>query len=129
MAANPVFVGTPKWAQTSSGTSANTATDGSGTIVHLLTAGTQGSRIDSIQVWHRGANPASVLRFFLNTGGGYGLIQEANILTLATLSQTDASIPIILKPNLVIPANSYVGITVGTALTTGVQVSAEYGDF
>lgn len=67
MAASPVFVGTPKvWHQALS--AANTARDGSGTLADVLTAGTNGSRIDKIRVCASGTTTAGVIRIFLYDG-------------------------------------------------------------
>jgi hypothetical protein len=67
MAAAPVFVGTPKiWQQALS--VANTATDGSGTLADVVTAGSLGSRIDRVHVKASGVTTAGVIRLFLFDG-------------------------------------------------------------
>jgi len=63
----PIFPLTPKvsWGTV---TTANTAKDGTGTVVTVFTAGADGSRIDQIKVRALGTNVATVIRFFVNNG-------------------------------------------------------------
>jgi hypothetical protein len=75
MAASPVFIGTPKvWQQALS--VANTARDGSGTLADVMTAGSNGSRIDKIRVVASGTTTAGVIRLFLYDGTNTYLFKE-----------------------------------------------------
>src|SRR3990167_2928380 len=49
-------------------TTANTAKDGTGTVVLIFTAGANGARLDKIKAKAAGTNTASVARFFINNG-------------------------------------------------------------
>lgn len=67
MAANlqPLFLGTPFLSQASL-TTANTARDGTGTIVSVFTAGANGSRPGAVKACGIGANTAGLVSFFIN---------------------------------------------------------------
>jgi hypothetical protein len=72
---------------------ANTASDGSGTLVLLVTAGADGTRVDGVRFINSQATPAAsgakVFRMFLTDTGGVNprLIAEI-IMTTATRSST-----------------------------------------
>jgi hypothetical protein len=88
----PIFTLTPK-AATANIAAANTARDGSGTLVTLFTAGTNGSRVDFITFTSSqataAASAARVMRVFLTdeSGNNPRLISEA-ALTAVTASNT-----------------------------------------
>lgn len=132
MATTPVFAATPKISSADSGTTQNTNLNGSGTITHVLTVGASGGRIDTVYCRPLGTTgTATALRFFVSPTGSttaFKLIHEET-LPANTLSQLAASTPVIWRSNLIMPANSTLGITIGTALTVGWQVTAEHGDF
>lgn len=81
MAAAPEFVDSPKtWlAQISA---ANTARDGSGTIVDVVTAGTDGTRIDEISIEATGTTTAGVVRLFLYDGTNTRLFREVLVTAI-----------------------------------------------
>jgi len=54
----PVFALTPNCPTASLGTTPNTASDGSGTLIDLFTAGANGSRVDEIRFINAQAAPA-----------------------------------------------------------------------
>ena len=68
MAANtaPIFTAIPRNPFTPTGTTANTALDGTGGVATLLTAGTNGSVIQKLRMTHLGTNVATVVRVFIN---------------------------------------------------------------
>src|SRR5690348_7748618 len=86
-------------------TAANTALDGTGTVGTLQTAGVNGSRVPTIQIWHLGTNVATVMRFFVNNGStntvpaNNQLVGEIT-LPANTLSQVAASVPQTMRLNL-----------------------------
>lgn len=86
MSNNAQFASTPRTAATVIGT-ANTAVDGSGTIDTVFTAGSSGSRIDSIMVKAMATTTAGVCRLWLHNGSNYFLWQEL-IMPAATPSAT-----------------------------------------
>lgn len=65
---------------------ANTARDGTGTLVTVLTAGANGSRIDDITIVATGAVTAGVVRLFLHDGTNARLLRE--VMVTATTPST-----------------------------------------
>lgn len=136
MAANttPIFVLTPKNWYSSTGTSANTALDGTGTVTTLLTAGSNGSRVSKVRLTHQGTNVATVVRLFVNNGSANSTAAN-NILvyevTMAanTLSQTAASVAVEVPLDLALAAGYKLNCTIGTAVASGIAVSCEGGDY
>jgi hypothetical protein len=144
MAANvqPIY---PKQPNTSFNTisAANTAKDGTGTVVLGWTVGLNGSRLDAIKCVPLGTNVASVLRIFQNNGGANstptnnGLFQEIS-LPATTVTEVAAQTPIILKfdgierePAFFNPASPgyKLNMTLGTAVAAGWEISFIGGDY
>lgn len=71
-------------------TTANTARDGTGTIVTVETAGTNGTRIDDITVTAVGTTTAGMVRLFLHDGTNARLWREVAV-TAITPSATVAA--------------------------------------
>lgn len=119
MAANtiPIFVITPN-AKTSNIAAANTARDGSGTLVTAFTAGTNGSRVDFIVFTSSqsavGASAARVQRVFLTDTAGANprLIAEV-AMSAVTSSNTaiGATQTITFTNGLVIASGQLVKVT------------------
>lgn len=122
-------------------TAANTATDGTGTVLLVATApatSSGGSLVESIRCAHLGTNVATVARVFYNNGstptvsGNNSLIAEKAI-PANTVSQTaesifqDININQVLKASASTPERIY--ITIGTAVAAGVRFTAKGGDF
>lgn len=132
MASSPQFASTPKIATADTGTVANTNLNGSGTITHLLTMGASGGRIDTLYCVPTGStSTATALRFFVSPTGSttaFKLVHEET-LPINTLTVAAASIPVIWRANLIMPASSTMGITIGNTLGAAWQITAEYGDF
>lgn len=82
------FAGTPRTAQ-GQVSAANTARDGTGTVVSVFAAGASGSRIDDIALVAAGTTTAGVVRLFLYDGSIYRLWKEV-LVTAATPSATVA---------------------------------------
>jgi hypothetical protein len=135
MAANtsPIFPLTPNvnWGSV---TTANTALDGTGTVVTIYTAGSNGSRADKITIRNTGTAVATVLRIFINNGSTNAtpanntLYAEISV-PANTLTQTAASVPLTIPLNLALPASYKLNITVGTTIATALAVTAEGGDY
>lgn len=138
----PIFPLTPKvsWGALSA---ANTAKDGTGTVVTVFTAGANGSRIDQIKVRALGTNAATVLRLFVNNGltnatpANNALVHEITVAA-TTLSETaaltDNDVLISKGDNVTcpipyLPANYKINATIGTAATAGLAVSVFGGDY
>lgn len=131
----PIFVKNPKSWFAPSGTSANTALDGTGTVVTVVTAdATEGSFVEKIRITHLGTNVASVLRLFMNNGStnaiaaNNALVKEI-ALAANTLSQTAVSAAIEVDINLPLAAGYKLNCTIGTAMAAGVMVAASGGDY
>lgn len=136
MAANtsPIFVSTLKNSYITTGTTANTLFDGTGTVATVFTAGANGSKIETITLANMGSNVATVVRFFINNGStnataaNNALIQEVTWAT-NTASQVASSTPTVLQPNIYLPANYKLNCTIGTGIGSGIMVSAQGGDY
>ena len=119
MAANttPIFTLTPN-AALANITAANTARDGSGTLVTLFTAGANGSRVDFITFTSSqataAASSARVQRIFLtdNTGLNPRLISEV-VLAAVTASTTaiGATSTVTFTNGLVIASGQIIKVT------------------
>lgn len=81
MAANPQYAATPKVgiAQISV---ANTARDGTGTIGTVFTAGTNGGRIDSVNIKATGTTTAGMIRLFMHDGTNSRLLTEVPVMAI-----------------------------------------------
>ena len=132
--ATPIFSQTPVFTVGQTITTANTAKDGSGTVVLLYTAGANGSRIDTIKVRNTGTAVATVIRIFINNGAtnatatNNSLYVEATIAA-ATLSETSALADNVITMGISLPASYRVYATIGTTVATALQVSAVGGDY
>lgn len=130
---NPIFPITPKigW-----GTilTANTAKDGTGTVVPIFTAGVNGSRVDQIKVRPTGTSVATVLRVFINNGmtnataANNSLYTEATVPAV-TLSEMVAQVDTVIPLNLTLPAGYVLNCTIGTTVAAALAVTAQGGDY
>lgn len=140
----PIFPVTPKVSYTGNITVANTAKDGTGTVNLLFTAGANGSRIDQIKVRAKGTNVATVMRFFVNNGqdptvAANNTLAHETTISATTLSETSAlsDNDIMIDKNTgekacpipYLPAGYRIYVTIGTAISAGVQASCWGGDY
>jgi hypothetical protein len=88
MATAPNFSASPR-CEIVQATTANTARDGSGTIVNVLTAGSSGSRIDRLDAQAIAASTSGMLRWFLHDGANSRLYFETNVVAITP----SASVP------------------------------------
>lgn len=122
---------------------ANTAKDGSGTVVTVATGGTNGTRLDMIKVRALGTNTATVMRFYVNNGQpnstptNNSLVHEIT-LAATTLNEaaafTDNDITItrgadMLIPIPYLPPGYKLNAVLGTAVAAGYQVTVFGGDY
>lgn len=105
---------------------ANTALDGTGTIVLLFTAGANGAIVEKVSAMHMGTNVASTLRILKNDGLGllaanFNLLKDLAIPAY-TLAQTTSS----FAGEILLNAGSGYGLKAGEKLyaTTGVVLAA-----
>lgn len=129
MTATPVFTQTPKqaWARV---TTANTAYDGSGTLVTGFTAGANGSKVSEIIVEGEGTTAAAVVNIFVDsagTGTTWRLIDSFTV-TAITASTTVPSFRLNKQyDNLLVQANGVVKCTI--TVTQNMVVHFLYSDF
>ena len=136
----PIFVGTPRLSYANSGVNANTAFDGTGTVVTVFTAGSNGSKVESIRLWHLGTNVAGIVRIFVNNGltnttaANNALVYEAQMGAFTSTANGASSNgaqdqsrrqPLILQ----LPAGYKLNITIGTAVASGYAVTVQGGDY
>jgi hypothetical protein len=129
MAASPSFISTPRIGRLSLST-ANTATDGTGTINDLIVGASAGTRVLSINVQGTNQTVAALVNLFLWDGTQWDLFDQVTI-TATTGSNTVKGYRLVTAyTDLVLPSASYkLGATITVAPTTGtVRVSAWGGD-
>ena len=107
---------------------ANTARNGTGTIVTVFTAGASGSRIDDIYITATGTVTAGVVRLFLNDGTNTYLWKE-NLVTAVTPSTTIAVFQtVLLNQALILQSGWSLRASTNNAETFNIQVTRA-GDF
>lgn len=129
MAASPAFISTPRIGRCSLST-ANTATDGTGTITDLITGVAAGTRVLSINVQGTATTVAALVNIFLYDGTQWDLFDQVTI-TATTGSNTVKGYRLVTAyTDLVLPSTSHkLGATISVAPTTGtVRVFAFGGD-
>lgn len=135
MASSPQFVGTPKFTNIilNATNAGDPAYINPTTVATILTMGSTGGRIDSVYVAPAGTNAATAIRFFVDTVGSGGVLNRLIYDVTApasTSASTSALLPVFWAANLVLPANAVLRATLAnTAVTNGVAVSVEYGEF
>lgn len=131
---SPIFPLTPRVSWVTMST-ANTATDGTGTVATLFAAQASGSRIDFITGLATGSCSASVLRVFINNGGTSSVAINNALyfeqpLPSTTATNTGPIGPIVTIPmNLSLPSGSKINLTLGTATSAGWSFTAVGGDY
>lgn len=130
---SPIFPLTPDIAWGTVAT-ANTAKDGTGTVVTVFTAGANGSRVDYLKVRALGTNVATVLRVFVNNGGSNATAANNSLIVDQTIAATTNSETAQLVDNIVqldlsLPAGYKINVTIGTTVAAGLQVTAVGGDY
>lgn len=137
MASNtsPVFVSGPKISWSGSMTTADTDTSmATGTSYLVYTAGANGSKVETVNIWHLGTNVSTVVRFFVNNGSSTGtaannaLVQEFT-MAANSVSQNAASVPVVWAANLYLGSGYKLYATLGTAVSAGIMAAAQGGDY
>jgi hypothetical protein len=115
-------------------TTANTAMDGTGTVVLVYTAGANGSQLDGVHVQYTGAAVQTVLRLWINNGAtnvtatnNTGPI-EYTVPALAALSQVAANTVQFIPFSYNLPANYRIYATIGTSVANALKVWGRGGD-
>ena len=139
MASTPQFGASAVYAyNTSAITAANTAMDGTGTVVFLqtnsagtaadLVIGAGGAFIDYIQVNARGTNVATAMRIFTNANATNATAANNDLIADVTCPATTASnvaglAPVIISLKKWFPEGTKFFVTIGTAVSAGFSVS------
>lgn len=132
----PIYTVTPHVGIGAAMTAANTATDGTGTVTTLFTAGSNGSFVDEITLKALGTNSsATVFRLFVNNGGSNGTATNNSLIREMSLPSTTSSNSAADGSDYTIPLRkaipaSYVLIAVlGTAVSPGWIATVWGGDY
>lgn len=136
MAANtsPIYTLTPNVNVGQSIATANTAKDGTGTVVTVFTAGADGSRIEKLVFRAKGTNVATVARVFINNGADPTVATNNSLykeLTLpaTTLSEVAQLLDQELPMGIALPASYRITVTIGTTVAAGLSLTAIGGNF
>jgi len=118
---------------------ANTAKDGTGTVVTVFAAdATNGGRVERLRIRSLGTNVATVLRVFINNGStnataANNSLYEEITLPATTLDEDAALTNQEIKFNdgdgLVLPPGYKLNITIGTTVAAGYAVTAVGGKY
>jgi hypothetical protein len=137
MAANtqPIFsiAGDLEWGATAI-TTANTAKDGTGTVLTVFTADVDGSFVQRIRFRSAGTNIATVARVFINNGStnatpANNILYDEITLAATTLSEV-AALPVYELPlNFALPPGYVLNVTLGTTVAAGYYVSVIGGKY
>ena len=137
MAANtaPIFSisGDIEWGATAI-TTANTAKDGTGTVLTVFTANVDGGFVQRIRFRSAGTNIATVARVFINNGStnataGNNILYDEITLAATTLSEVAALAVYELPLNFALPAGYVLNVTLGTTVAAGYFVSVIGGKY
>ena len=136
MAANtaPIFVLTPKNGWTTAVTAANTATDGTGTVATVITAGADGAFVEKLRFQPLGTNIATMARVFINNGST-NATADNNVLIgefplpLTTASAVAANPPYEYGLNIRLAAGYKLNFVLATAVAAGYRCVSFGGDY
>jgi len=129
MASTPNFQSTPRIGRCSLST-ANTATDGTGTIADLIVGVAAGTRILSVNVQGTATTVASLVNLFLWDGTQWDLFDQITISATTGSTTAKGYRLVTAYTDLVLPSATWkLGATITVAPTTGtVRVAAFGGD-
>lgn len=129
MAANPSYISTPRIGRCSLQT-ANTATDGTGTITDLLTGVAAGTRVLSVNVQGTVQTAGALVNLFLWDGTQWDLFDQITITATTGSNTTKAYRLVTPYTDLVLPSATWkLGATITVQPTSGtVRVLAFGGD-
>lgn len=129
----PVFPLTPVVPVGQTIATANTAKDGTGTVVTLYTAGSNGSKVGNIQVAYTGTSVATVLRLFINNGAtnataANNTLFKSITVPANTLSEVAAAADITTELNITLPPGYKINATIGTTVAAALALTVNGGD-
>jgi hypothetical protein len=133
---NPIYskVGDIQWGTTAI-TTANTAKDGTGTVLTVFAADTaNGGFVQRIRFRAAGTNVATVARIFINNGStnttaSNNILYDEITLAATTLSEVSALATYELPLNFALPPNYRLNVTIGTSVSAGYYVSVIGGKY
>lgn len=131
---NPIFSRVPdiQWGVIDT---ANTAKDGTGTVVTVFTAdANEGGRVERLRIRAKGTNVATVLRVWINNGSSNSTAANNTLLTemtiaATTVSETAALADNELPLNIALPPGYKLNVTIGTSVAAGLHVTAIGGKY
>jgi hypothetical protein len=126
MATTPQFASTVKTGVVSIGT-AETSRTAPTSVGTLFSAGSNGSRVDEINIVATGTTTAGVVRIFVYNGTNYFLLREALVPAITPSTTVAVFSSTLVFSNLVIPTGYSIRVTTNNAETF--HVSAFGGDF
>jgi hypothetical protein len=131
----PIFTLTPDvaWGTTAI-TTANTAKDGTGTVLTCFTAGANGSYVQRIRFRPSGTAVQTVARVFINNGStnataANNILWDEITIAATTVSETTAQSTFEIPLNYALPAGYVLNVTIGTTIAAGLYVSVIGGDY
>jgi hypothetical protein len=131
----PIFTLTPEvsWGTTTVAT-ANTAKDGTGTVLTVFTAGANGSYVQRIRFRPAGTNVQTVARVFINNGStnataANNILWDEITIAATSISETTAQSTFEIPLNYALPAGYVLNVTIGTTIAAGLYVSVIGGDY
>lgn len=117
-------------------TAANTAYDGTGTVLTIGTAGANGSQVYSLNCQPLGTNVATVAAVYINNGSTQATAGNNTHLMDITLAATTASNTTSLasvvqtfSPPMILPAGYTILVHLRTAVSAGWQFTVQSDDF
>lgn len=133
---SPIFssLGDVQWGTTAI-TTANTAKDGTGTVLTVFTAdATNGGFVQRIRFRAAGTNIATVARVFINNGStnstaANNILYDEITLAATTLSEVAALATYELPLNFALPPGYVLNVTLGTTVAAGYYVSVIGGKY
>lgn len=131
MATQPAFASTPKLA-INQVTAANTARDGTGTIVTLVTGDSAGNKIERIRIVGTGTTTAGVIRLFRKKSGGSLRLWREILVSAITPSTTvevfSAEVDCSLPENICLLQNGDT-LEAATHIAETFNIFVEYGTY
>ena len=132
----PIFssLGDVQWGPVTA-TTANTAKDGTGTVLNVFTADTtNGGFVQRIRFRAAGTNTGTVARVFINNGltnatPANNILYDEITLAATTLSETSALAVYELPLNFALPPGYKLNVTLGTTVAAGYFVSVIGGKY
>lgn len=109
-------------------TTANTARDGTGAVVSICAAGTNGTRIDLIRVQAIVTTTAGVVRLFINNGTNIRLYKEL-LIPATTPSTTVEAYSVNYRPDEPLVLPSGYSLQASTEKTETFNVIVHGGDY